>query len=257
MCFFRIAIKKAMPLPKIENYKKYLVVGPHPDDIEIGMGATVAKLVALGKEVVYVIATDGRYGTTDQNADLDKLVETRKQEAVKAAQVAGVTQVSFLNFSDGGFYELDEMRAALAVEIARYQPDVVFAPDYKMFSEHHIDHLNVGEATANAYINSVNYHIMKLLGEQKFATPKAIAYYYTDKPNSYVKIKKEYQLTKFAAIDKHQSQFKPEELKFLKLYLNLRAIRLGSRVLTHKAEGFRVYGTMHVHCAPEAAEFFK
>lgn len=256
MCFVKMILKKAIPLPKIEKLNRFLVVGPHPDDIEIGMGATVAKLTAQGKEVIYVIATDGRYGTFNPEEDLDKLVELRKQEAVKAAQTLGVTQVSFLNFSDGGFYEYDELTAAIATEFARFKPDVVFAPDYKLANEHHIDHLSVGEAAANAFIACGNYHIMKLLGEEGYAAPKAIAYYYTDKPNVYVKISKQHQQKKFEAIDIFTSQFKEEELKSLKTYLDIRALRFGSRVLAGKAEGFRVYGSIHTHCAPEAAEIF-
>jgi len=45
----KLILKFAAPLPNIENYQRYLFIGPHPDDIEIGAGATVAKLAASGK----------------------------------------------------------------------------------------------------------------------------------------------------------------------------------------------------------------
>ena len=44
----KLALKIAAPAPVIEDYSSYLFIGPHPDDIEIGAGATVAKLSAAG-----------------------------------------------------------------------------------------------------------------------------------------------------------------------------------------------------------------
>ena len=66
MGFTKLILKFAAPLPQIEHYNRYLFIGPHPDDIEIGAGATAAKLAAAGKEVCFLICTDGRFG--DGNA---------------------------------------------------------------------------------------------------------------------------------------------------------------------------------------------
>ena len=62
MSLTRIALKFAAPLPHLENFDRYLFIGPHPDDIEIGAGATAARLRSMGKEVCFLICTDGRYG---------------------------------------------------------------------------------------------------------------------------------------------------------------------------------------------------
>ena len=59
----RFVLNFAAKTPNLLDYQTFLFVGPHPDDIEIGAGATVSKLVSLGKKVVFVICTDGRYGT--------------------------------------------------------------------------------------------------------------------------------------------------------------------------------------------------
>ena len=40
----RMILKRAVPVPSVEGFQRYLFVGPHPDDIEIGAGATAAKL---------------------------------------------------------------------------------------------------------------------------------------------------------------------------------------------------------------------
>ena len=44
----KLALKIAAPAPRIETFSKYLFIGPHPDDIEIGCGATAAKLAKQG-----------------------------------------------------------------------------------------------------------------------------------------------------------------------------------------------------------------
>ena len=49
-----LAVSIASPLPKLESFDRYLFIGPHPDDIEIGAGATAAKLVQSGKAVAFL-----------------------------------------------------------------------------------------------------------------------------------------------------------------------------------------------------------
>ena len=56
-------LRAAVPPPKPEDYERYLFIGPHPDDIEIGAGATATRFAAEGKQVCFLICTDGRYGT--------------------------------------------------------------------------------------------------------------------------------------------------------------------------------------------------
>ena len=107
----KLILKFAAPLPQIEKYERYLFLGPHPDDIEIGAGATAAKLAAAGKQICFLICTDGRFG--DGNAPKDctgqALINLRKQEAIASAAALGVTDVRFLGLSDGGFYELSAL----------------------------------------------------------------------------------------------------------------------------------------------------
>ena len=63
MSILKLVLKAAAPLPDIEKFDRYLFIGPHPDDIEIGAGATAAKLAARGKSVCFLICLDGRYGS--------------------------------------------------------------------------------------------------------------------------------------------------------------------------------------------------
>ena len=249
------AIKFAAPFPKVQSFNRYLFVGPHPDDIEIGAGATVAALTAQGKSICFLICTDGRYGTVNLKEDMseEELIATRKDEAIRSAAALGVNDVRFLELSDGGFYKDDELQKGIAGVISDFQPDIIFAPDPAPASECHIDHLNVGKAVRTLAISSSIPGIMKKLGAQ--ACPlKAVAFYMTAKPNVYMKTTGFLKKQLAALFENHLSQY-PEgcpDRNAISLYLKLRARDFGMRSFHITAEGFRILGTTHMHCLPEA-----
>ena len=94
MSLTRLALRFAAPAPKVEAFDRYLFIGPHPDDIEVGAGATAAKLVAAGKQVCFLICTDGRYGLehAPKGTTPEALIELRKAEAVASAKLLGVDE---------------------------------------------------------------------------------------------------------------------------------------------------------------------
>ena len=251
----KLALRFAAPFPKVQSFDRYLFVGPHPDDIEIGAGATVAALAAQGRNICFLICTDGRYGTVNlkQAVTEEELIATRKEEAVRSAAAIGVTDVRFLGLSDGGFYDSNELLKGIAGVISDFQPDVIFAPDPAPASECHIDHLNVGKAVRTLAVNAANPGIMKKLG----ATPcplKAVSFYMTAKPNIYMKTTGFLKKQLDAIFSSHLSQY-PEgctDRKSIELYLKLRAVDFGLRSFHITAEGFRILGTTHMHCLPEA-----
>src|SRR6476659_9802421 len=80
--------------------RQILIVSAHPDDMEIGMGGTVAKLVEEGAEITSLIVTDGGrasnlFGWTEQ-----RMAEVRRAEALRAAEVLGVKDVIFCDQPD-------------------------------------------------------------------------------------------------------------------------------------------------------------
>ena len=100
----KLIVKNVMKTPDLLSFQRYLFIGPHPDDIEIGAGATAAALVKAGKEVCFLICTDGRYGTDNcRDYTEDALAKVRQEEAVSSAAALGVTDVRFGLLSDGGF----------------------------------------------------------------------------------------------------------------------------------------------------------
>ena len=107
----KLILKAVVPVPQIEKFQRYLFVGPHPDDIEIGAGATAAKLAAMGKEICFLICMDGRFGDGNAPDGIrgEALVALRKEEAVRSAALLGVTVVRFLELTDGGSYQQIEL----------------------------------------------------------------------------------------------------------------------------------------------------
>ena len=213
----KLALRIAAPFPKVDSFKRYLFVGPHPDDIEIGAGATIAALSARGKSICFLFCTDGRYGNVNikDKVSEEELVAIRKDEAARSAAALGVTDVRFLNFSDGGFYSSDELLKQIAGVVSDFQPEVVFAPDPAPESECHIDHLNVGKAVRTLAVNAGNTGIMKKLGVSPCPL-KAVAFYMTAKPNVFMKttgfLKK--QLAAVENMRKLETKLLPDDIDY-------------------------------------------
>ena len=245
----------AAPLPDIESFQRVLFIGPHPDDIEIGAGATAAKLAAAGKAVTFLICTDGRYGAANAPKGLSpyELAALRKQEALNSAKVLGVDDVRFLELSDGGFYREEELVRGMARVIGEVKPELIFAPDPCVSSECHTDHLRVGRAVCQLACFAPYAGIMEQYGASP-APVKALALYMTAKPNRYVKTSAFFATQQEALFGCHKSQYPPDasDTRALRAYLKLRAVDFGLRSLTGCAEGFRVLGSTHMHCLPEA-----
>ncbi len=250
-------LKFAAPLPRIEKYNRFLFIGPHPDDIEIGAGATAAKLVDMGKEVRFLVCIDGRFGTGNapEGVEGDKLVSLRQQEAKASAAKLGVSEVLFLNLKDGGFYEQKDLILGIAKEVGDFKPDVIFAPDPSVTSECHVDHLNVGNAAKQIAYFAPYKEIMHEYGAD-FCSVEALAYYMTAKPTQYIKTSGYLKKQLDAIFSCHLSQF-PEgcgDTQSIPLYLKLRSIDFGIRSFKGCAEGFRVLGVTQMHCLPEAGK---
>lgn len=254
MSITKTVLRFAAPLPKLESFDRFLFLGPHPDDIEIGAGATAAKLASMGKQVTFLICTDGRYGLTHapEGTTPEQLISIRQEEARASAAVLGVTDVRFLPLSDGGFYTDEALCRGIAGVIGEVQPQVLFAPDPCVNSECHIDHLRTGEAARRLVFAAHSEHIMSRFGG-KAAPTEAIAYYMTAKPNAFVGTHGCFEKQLRALFTCHPTQFPPDipESRALRFYLKLRAFDFGLRTLKGKAEGFRLLDPTHMHCLPE------
>ncbi len=141
-----------------------LAIGAHPDDVELGAGATVAKMVQEGKKIGILDLTRGELGTRGTE-------ETRKQEAADAAAILGVKIRENLGFRDG-FFINDEQHQLKIIEIIRkYQPEIVLC---NAVEDRHIDHGKGADLVEKACFLS---GLKKIETGQKAWRPKHIFHY--------------------------------------------------------------------------------
>jgi len=255
---FRVLLRFGIPTPKLLAYERYCFIAPHPDDIELGAGGTVARLKAMGKHVTYIIATDGRYGGATPDIEPAELIKIREQETRAAAESLGVDKVVMLGFCEAGRYKQAELVKRIALAAAEAQPDIIFTVDHLVPTELHPDHINVGAACSEMLLFLNNHHYMKEIGGEASPRPLAgIAYFFTNKPNRYIRVTK-YFKKQVAALVLHKSQMHPYGKRTLaemyKLLIFTRSLRYGLRRFALQAEAFRVLNLHAAHCAPEFAE---
>ena len=100
-----------------------MVLVAHPDDAEFGCGGSVAKWVREGKEVTYVILTNGDKGSSDRAMTAERLAKIREEEQANAALTLGVKRVRFLRYPDGELEDTRELRRDVTAEIRRWRPE--------------------------------------------------------------------------------------------------------------------------------------
>ena len=117
-----------------------LAVGAHPDDVELGMGATVAKLVRLGHKVSLLDLTDGEPTPCGSK-------EKRKEESLRSAQVLGIEERITLDLPNRYLEATILARNELAIHIRRIRPEIVFC---HFWMDKHPDHLAASKLTEAA-----------------------------------------------------------------------------------------------------------
>jgi LmbE family N-acetylglucosaminyl deacetylase len=133
--------------------ERAMVVVAHPDDAEFGAGGLVAKLVAAGVEVVYVVLTAGNRGGEGDRSEVELAAE-RDREQRAAAGALGVGTIVNLGFDDGTLEPSIEVRKAITRAIRQHRPNLVVTQNpvrnFGPIGGNHPDHLAVGEATLAA-----------------------------------------------------------------------------------------------------------
>jgi LmbE family N-acetylglucosaminyl deacetylase len=136
-----------------------MVVTPHPDDAEYGVAGTVVRWVGEGKEVIYVVCTNGDKGTNDVKIKPEELAKTREEEQIAAANLLGVREVIFLRHTDQGLEDTSEFRKEIVRLIRLYQPETVVTADpYRRYLWHR-DHRIAGQVTLDAIFPYARDHL--------------------------------------------------------------------------------------------------
>jgi LmbE family N-acetylglucosaminyl deacetylase len=213
-----------------------MIIQAHPDDAEFLCSGTVARLVADGYRVQYVLATSGDKGSPDPSMSPDDLAETREREQLEAAHVLGVAEVTFLRHGDGEVEVSLPFRRELAGIIRVGRPDIVFTFDPWQRYQVHPDHRAVGTTALDAVAAARDpmyfpEQIREGLSPQRVHNVYLFA---TDEPNYYVDITK-FMDQKLEALRAHGSQFRnPQVAEFIKA----RARAAGATIGVEFAEAF-------------------
>jgi bacillithiol biosynthesis deacetylase BshB1 len=173
-----------------------LIFGAHPDDAEIGMGATIYKHTKAGKRV-------GICDLTQAEMSSNGTVHTRKVEAADASAVLGLAVRSNLGLPDRGLFMNMETIQEITREIRQHRPRIVFAP---YWMDRHPDHVMCSKLVEEAVFNAKlrNY----LPGEAPVTVERLYYYYINDhyEPQLIVDVSEEYHI-KMQALLAYKTQF--------------------------------------------------
>jgi LmbE family N-acetylglucosaminyl deacetylase len=134
--------------------ERVLAIGAHPDDVEFGAGATLARLRELGARIAVVVCTDGGRG----GRGLADPVLVRRAEQEQAAKILGFDEVTMLGHPDGSLATGARLVGELVHAIRRTRPELVLAHDPRTWWQPfggvvhpgHSDHRAAGAATLDA-----------------------------------------------------------------------------------------------------------
>jgi N-acetylglucosamine malate deacetylase 1 len=203
----------------------FLVIGPHPDDQELGMGGTIAKLAKQGHKVHIIDMTNGE--PTPRGS-----VERRAGEAASAARVLGVER-TLLGLTNRQVTHNIESRYKLAVQIRIHRPNVLFVP---YTPDAHPDHVAVTRIAEDARFDA-KLTKTDIPGEPWH--PKRIIYYFCThlrlniNPTFCIDVADTME-QKMQAIECYESQMTPELVNLVKVTGDY----FGSRIGTKHAEPF-------------------
>lgn len=141
-----------------EDWERALCVVAHPDDMEFGAAAAVARWTGQGKQVAYCMVTSGEAGIDGMHPDECRPV--REAEQVESARLVGVDIVEFLGQPDGVLEYGVALRRLIAEAVRRHRPDVVvtlnFRDTFGGGNLNQADHIAVGRAVLDAVRDAGN-----------------------------------------------------------------------------------------------------
>jgi len=184
-----------------------LAVGAHPDDVEFGCGATLAKWAAAGCEIHHLVCTDGSKGSWDPSEDVARLVAVRQEEQRAASRaLGGKGEVVFLGWRDGELEAGLRQRWEVAYWIRAIKPDVVLGHDPWKRYRLHPDHRAAGFLVVDGIVAARDPHFFP---EQRLDhhRPSALLLFEADEPD-HVEDVEGFLDHKLAALLEHRSQLR-------------------------------------------------
>ena len=184
-----------------------LAVGAHPDDIEFGCGATLAKWAEAGCEVSMLVCTDGSKGTWDAGADIATLVARRHAEQAESARRLGATgQVRFLGEVDGELEVTMALRSRMARIIRELRPEVLLGHDPWKRWRLHPDHRSAGFLCCDALVAARDPHFFAEHGIPHHR-PAELLLFECETPDHLEQVTRANIEVKVGSLLAHESQF--------------------------------------------------
>ena len=144
--------------PLAEDWERALCVVAHPDDMEFGAAAAVARWTGQGKQVAYCMVTSGEAGIDGLHPD--EAGPLREDEQLEACRAVGVDACDFLRLRDGVLEYGVALRAAIAREVRLHRPEIVITGNFRdTFGGRNLnqaDHIAVGRAVLDAVRDAGN-----------------------------------------------------------------------------------------------------
>ena len=154
--------------PLSEDWQSALAVVAHPDDLEYGAAAAIARWTGQGKEITYCLLTSGEAGIDSTPPEKTRLL--REVEQRESAAIVGVSTVDFLGLSDGVLEYSLATRRAIAAVIRKYRPDIVITNNFRDTWEggelNQADHVATGRAILDAVRDAANRWVFPELMEE-------------------------------------------------------------------------------------------
>lgn len=243
----RAAASRNLPTPKVA-----LAIGAHPDDVEFGCGATLAKWAADGCVVHHLICTDGSKGTWDAAADKVELAARRQREQREAARRLADERAGscvFLEYVDG---ELDSgvpARSRVARVIRELRPDVVLGHDPWKRYRLHPDHRHAGLLACEGIVAARDPHFFPE-HDIDHHRPDALLLFEADEPDHLEEVAA-WVDRKLDALEAHESQFEStmhavdaDQLGVFRQRISDRLVGLGEQHGVGPAEVFKLIGDL-------------
>ncbi|WP_327150505.1 PIG-L deacetylase family protein [Nocardia sp. NBC_01329] len=151
-----------------EDWQRAVVIVAHPDDIEYGVSAAVARWTGQGKDIRYVLVTSGEAGIAGMPPAETRPLREAEERA--SAAVVGVREVEFLGHPDGRIEAGPALRRDLAAAIRRHRPELVvlghFGETWAPGFVNSADHRAVGRSALDAVSDAGNEWIFPDLTDQ-------------------------------------------------------------------------------------------
>lgn len=219
-----------------------LAIGAHPDDVELGCSGVLIKEVNRGKKAGIIDLTQGEMGTRGN-------MDTRYNEASKAAKIIGVHVRENLKLRDGFFLNDETNQLKLIKSLRQYQPEIVIG---NVLEDRHPDHGRAGNLIYDACFLSGLAKIETKNDDgspQKRWRPKYLFHYLQDRfyePDFIVDVTEVWE-QRLNSVKAYKTQFHNTESQEPQTYISspeflesiiARARLLGKRIGVQFAEGF-------------------